>query len=256
MKLYYSRLQIELTRRCNQSCAHCCRGESQNIDLSKEIVDDFFEKNDISHIGTLLFSGGEPTLNGKMLEYIVNKIIEKEIIVEIFILSINGLSYSEELIRGLNKLQDYIILKSDRKRLCTGLLMVSQDQFHKEADHEVIEKLKHLSYFSPIDKVEIKPKNILPYGRAYENGLSKQQPDLSELINYQKNYKIKEYAGSNYLVIGYQYISANGNIVNDGCQSYNLMDEYALGNVQNQSIEEIYVGTLTKKLVKINKSVS
>lgn len=40
-----------------------------------------------------------------MLEYIVNKIIEKEIIVEIFILSINGLSYSEELIRGLNKLQ-------------------------------------------------------------------------------------------------------------------------------------------------------
>lgn len=250
MKLYYSRLQIELTRRCNQKCAHCCRGESQNVDISKEIIDAFFEKNDIYYIGTLLFSGGEPTLNGKMLEYIVDKIIEKEITVGIFMLSINGLSYSEELVSGLNKLRDYIILKSDRTRKSPGLLMVSQDQFHKEADNEVIEKLKHLSYFSPIDKHEIKQKNILPYGRAYENGLSKQQPDLSELINYQKNYKIKEYEGSNYLVIGYQYISANGNVVNDGCQSYDLMDEYALGNIQNQSIEEIYIGMIPKKLTK------
>ena len=57
---------------------------------------------------------------------------------------------------------------------------------------------------------------LLPYGRAYENGLSKQQTDLNELINYQKKYKIKEYEGSTYLIIKYQYISANGNVVNDG----------------------------------------
>ncbi len=250
VKLYYSRLQFELTRRCNQNCAHCCRGESQNIDISEEIVDDFFGKNDIYNIGTLLFSGGEPTLNGKILEYIVDKIIEKEITVEMFMFGINGLSYSEELVSGLNKLKDYILLKSNRKRRHPGLLMVSQDQFHKEANNEVIEKLKHLSYFAPIDKHEIKEENILPYGRAYENGLSKQQPDLSELINYQDNYKVTEYEGSNFLVINYQYISANGNVVNDGCQSYDLMDKYALGNVQKQCIEEIYIKGPSKKLTK------
>lgn len=248
MRLYYSRLQIELTRRCNQSCIHCCRGESQNMDLTKEIVDAFFEKNDIYYIGTLLFSGGEPTLNGKMLEYIVDKIIENEITVDMFMLGINGLSYSDELVNGLNKLRDYILLKSERKRHCPGLLMVSQDQFHKEADHEVVEKLKKLSYFSPIDKHIIDEKNILPYGRALENGLSKQQPDLNELINYQKNYKVEEYEGDTYLVISYQYISANGNVINAGCQSYDLMDEYALGNVQNQCIEEIYTKGTLKKL--------
>ncbi len=241
MKLYYSRLQIELTRRCNQKCADCCRGDEQKVDISKEIIDAFFEKNDIYHIGVLLFSGGEPTLNGKMLEYFVDKIIEKDIDVDMFILSINGLSYSEEFVSGLNKLRDYIILKSGRERLYPGRLMVTQDQFHKDADKEVIEKLKHLSYFSPVEKHEMEEENILPYGRAYENGLSKQEPDLSKLTDYQKNYKVKEYEGSTYLVIEYQYISANGNVVNDGCQSYDLMDEYALGNVQKQCIEEIYI---------------
>ncbi len=241
MKLCYLRLQFELTRRCNQKCAHCCRGESQNVDLTKDIVDSFFEKNDIYSIDTLLFSGGEPTLNGKMLEYIVDKLIEKDIIVEMFMLGINGLSYSQEMINGLNKLKDYIIAKSDRKRYCPGLLMVSQDQFHKEADPEVIKQLSGLSYLSPVKKANIPPEILLPYGRAYTNGLSKQQPNLKDLTDYQKNYKIKEYEGNTYLTISYQYISANGNVINDGCQSYDLMEQYALGNVCEQRIEEMYL---------------
>ena len=159
MKIYYSRLQIELTRRCNQSCAHCCRGEAQNVDLTKEIIDALFEKNDIYYIGTLLFSGGEPTLNGEMLEYTVDKIIEKEIMIDRFLFGINGLSYSEAFVNGLNKLQNYILLKSERPRRQAGILMVSQDQFHQKADPKVIEKLQSLSYFSPIDKQETKEEN-------------------------------------------------------------------------------------------------
>lgn len=108
MKIYYEDLQFELTRKCNQECAHCCRGESQDLDLTKDIVDAFFDNNVVS-INRLLFSGGEPTLNGEMLNYIVDKIIEKGINVDMFTLSTNGLSYSESFINGLNKLYGYIM---------------------------------------------------------------------------------------------------------------------------------------------------
>jgi len=95
-----------------------------------------------------LFSGGEPTLNGEILEYTVDKIIEKEIMIDRFLFGINDLSYSEAFVNGLNKLQNYILLKSERPRRQAGILMVSQDQFHQEADPKVIEKLQSLSYFS------------------------------------------------------------------------------------------------------------
>lgn len=248
LKLYYSNLQFELTRRCNQECGHCCRGESQNLDLTEQIVDAFFEKNEIHSIDTLMFSGGEPTLNGKLLEYIVDKIIEKEVMVNMFNLGINGLSYSEELINGLNKLKDYIIFKSEKERYCPGVLMISQDQFHKEADPKVIQKLEGLSYFSPVKKIIIDEEDILPYGRAYKNKLSIEEPNLEELTNYQKNYEIKEHKGNTYLIISYQYIAANGNVINDGCQSYDLMDEYRLGNVSSQKIEDMYLNEKEKVL--------
>ncbi len=117
--------------------------------------------------------------------------------------------------------------------------MVSQGQFHREAKPEVIQKLSQLSYLSPIEKVIITPECILPYGRVLENHLSTQKPNLEKLVFYQKNYKITEYEGQEYLVIQYQYLEANGNVINDGEQSYDLMDQYAIGNIKKQSIEEM-----------------
>lgn len=250
MKIYYSDLQIELTRRCNQECAHCCRGDSQNIDLTKNTIDTFFEKNEIVHIGTLLFSGGEPTLNGQMLEYFVDKIIKNNIEVDRFIFGINGLTYSESLVRGLDKLSNHILSRSPRRKKCPGWLIISQDQFHKEANPEVIERLSKLPYLSPIEKTITQEKNILPYGRALQNNLSIQEQNLDDLINYQKKYHIKEYLGEQYLVISYQYISANGNVVNSGCVSYDLMDEYTLGNINELKIENMYLNNDKKILVR------
>ena len=248
MEIQYSKLQIEITRLCNQACKFCCRGKAQNVHQSKDNIDALFDNNDIKSIDTLMFSGGEPTLNGILVDYIADKIIKQEIPVDRFISSINGLSYSEDLVRGFTKLKDYIIQTSDYERLCPGILMITQDQFHAEANPKVVEKLSNLSYFSPILKIEVPKENILPYGYATINHLTDAIPDLSELTDYQKNYDIVTENGKTYLYIEYQYISSNGNVVNDGCQTYELMDQYALGNVKNQKLEDIYLSPEEKRL--------
>lgn len=248
MKIIYDDLQIENTRRCDAKCKHCCRGDAEDLDLTEEIIDAFFEKNDIQTIGRLMFSGGEPSLNGKLIEYIVDRIIEKKISVYMFMLAINGLNYSQDLVNGLNKLRDYILSTSERHVYVPGLLLVSQDQYHKPADPKVIEQYQGLSYFPKIDKSYIKQEDLLPYGRAFTNKLSKQKQNLKDLTDYQRKYKVKEDNGESYLIIEYQYLAANGNVINDGCQSYDLMDKYALGNVRKETIQEMYLGNKTRIL--------
>lgn len=243
MKIIYSDLQVELTRRCNQSCLHCCRGESQNVDLSKEIIDAFFEKNDIVRIVILKFSGGEPTLNGEALEYFVDKIIEKDIHVVTFVLSINGLNYDEAFVRGLNKLNEHCRKFSRRavERDSFGTLFVSQSQFHKKASDEVISKFIDLPYFFLENgSRDYSLEELEPYGNAVKNGLTTKQPDLHRLMNH--TVSINEYEGEEFACFSYHYICANGNVVTDGCVSYDLMDEYCLGNVLDKSVLEMYGG--------------
>lgn len=54
-------LSVEITRKCQLKCAHCMKGEAQNIDMSVEVIDKLLES--VVSIGTLLFTGGEPTMN-------------------------------------------------------------------------------------------------------------------------------------------------------------------------------------------------
>ena len=55
---------IEVTRRCNMCCAHCLRGDAENIDIQEKYIDAFldsFEKG--ACISSLTFTGGEISLN-------------------------------------------------------------------------------------------------------------------------------------------------------------------------------------------------
>ena len=54
-------IAIEVTRKCNMGCEHCLRGNAQNMDIDFGYIDSFL--NDVSSIGTITFSGGEPALN-------------------------------------------------------------------------------------------------------------------------------------------------------------------------------------------------
>ena len=90
---------------------------------------------------------------------------------------------------------------------------------------------------------------ITGLGANTQYSKAKKTQDIKEDALLFAQDSIKEYEGATYLIVNYQYISANGNVINHGCESYVLMDEYALGNVQEQSIEEIYIKNKSKKLV-------
>ena len=70
----YAGIWIELTRRCNLQCAHCLCGESQNVDISTEIIDRIFV--DVKDCGHIVLTGGEPLLRLDMIEYLISKIGE------------------------------------------------------------------------------------------------------------------------------------------------------------------------------------
>ena len=40
-KILYRKVMLEITRRCQLKCAHCMRGDAQNLDMSEEIIDAF-----------------------------------------------------------------------------------------------------------------------------------------------------------------------------------------------------------------------
>ena len=77
MRYIYTHAYLEITRKCNLHCAHCMRGPAQNIEISKEDVDLFFEKLDGVIVENLTIGGGEPTLNPDMIVYIIDKLISE-----------------------------------------------------------------------------------------------------------------------------------------------------------------------------------
>lgn len=95
-KLTFENLTIELTRKCNMKCAHCLRGDAQDVDIDYKYIDELLDQTEV--IGHLTITGGEPTLNLDALEYILNGLCKRGIPLLEFGLITNGLIYSERFI--------------------------------------------------------------------------------------------------------------------------------------------------------------
>ena len=55
MKYYIENLCVEVTRKCNMKCAHCLRGDAQNMDINTCYIDTLLEN--VSGIGSITFTG-------------------------------------------------------------------------------------------------------------------------------------------------------------------------------------------------------
>lgn len=233
-------MAFQVTRRCNQVCNHCCKGKMQTIDMTKEIIDELFDSDQfrITEMTHLVITGGEPTLVPDIVEYLIDKIIKNEVIISKYVnIFTNGLIYSDKIIHSVNRLISY--LKSREKCVNTKVnFKISNDQFHRDISKEVLDKYKNVEF---IEEEWLKPyvlekSDIQNDGNAKINNLGgKLDTSFIPSVNYiskeQNNIKVKNGI----------CISANSNVCNEkcGCATFENEDEFAYGNVLNQSFLNI-----------------
>lgn len=94
-KYYVSVLMIEVTRRCNFCCAHCCRGDQENMDLDVSCLEALLGR--VSGIGNLIFTGGEPSLAVNIIKQCREMLELRGIAYSGFYIATNGTgNYNEE----------------------------------------------------------------------------------------------------------------------------------------------------------------
>lgn len=101
------RLSFDVTRRCNLNCKYCFKGDSQNKDITKEIVDKTIKEMKGVYIAQIRFFGGEPFLNPEMIEYIIDKLIQEHILFTSINVFTNGTIRSERIVNAFNKALRY-----------------------------------------------------------------------------------------------------------------------------------------------------
>lgn len=184
-------LVIEVTRRCNMQCSHCLRGNAQSIDIDMKYIDTLFSR--IDHIGSITFSGGEPSLRPD----IINKIIDKAgywgVSFGNFYIVTNGKTITDDFIVTIARLYTFCI---DNEM--SGLAL-STDQYHEKINGKS-KMLRVFSFFH--EKGEIPWERVLKAGRAKDWGARK---GIGELLNISGDY-----------IHGTLYLNCRGNIVS-GC---------------------------------------
>lgn len=240
MKTYA--LILEVTRRCNMSCAHCLRGPAQNIDMTEDIMRKTFKIFD--EIDSLVFSGGEPSLNIPLLQKTVDYIINHDIFIENFFIATNGKENVDELLQVLDQL--YIHTQSSwiktreaeheyKKttiRLINGYfsenigyLALSSDPYHGPIPTENIIKLMSRKYFTT-NKIQdfASDHSIIRRGNAVYL-----PADLTQPV---KTQTFEAYDG----IFEQIYINAEGLILPDCDQDYANQQYDSCGSVFDEDI--------------------
>jgi len=93
-------ITLEITRRCTLDCEHCFRGDSQNINMSIQTLENIF--CNIKSIDQLVITGGEPLIAINELEKLVELLRSNNVKKEIINLVTNGTILSSRVLKVLN----------------------------------------------------------------------------------------------------------------------------------------------------------
>lgn len=162
--LYLSTLAIEVTRRCNMCCAHCLRGDAQAVDISDETLEKFLSR--VSSIGTIVFTGGEPSIAVDRIQKIL-KICERNgISVSGFYIVTNGKTVTREFLWSMICWYNYVLESGGDPDMCA--LALSRDNFHSPILQMNETMLRALAFFCEDKFTDFRKVPLLRLGRARE----------------------------------------------------------------------------------------
>lgn len=194
-KVTFNSLAIEVTRRCNMRCPHCLRGDAEDKDITREVIDSLLDQTQA--IYNLVVTGGEPTLNLDIVNYIASGIETREI--ELFNVSMvtNGLVFDPQIIIAMKHF--YRIVMASRLRCGltpkyeATILGISMDKYHEQ--QEIVRdnvRIYEKAFRGTVD-VAIKQigNNPIAAGRAKNLPEAKVQSDMLTNLNVIKERRIE-----------------------------------------------------------------
>lgn len=220
-KIFVNALCLEVTRRCNMGCAHCLRGDAQDVDVSHAIIDEIF--NQVDGIGQVTFTGGEPSLNVSAIRYFFQRAERTNKMPRSFFVATNGKANQEQLAVAL--LREYP--KMEDSELCGAALSI--DDWHDPQDYEN-SILRGLSFYSDC-KTFPEGYSLVPEGRAAHLSLDPKEtvPLRSAHIVVSDDSDLS----SGEIAVEMLYVSANGNIVGNCDMSYERIDAEAAYSIHD-----------------------
>ena len=225
--MHINELVLEITRRCNIQCLHCLRGKAQAKDMDNLTMQKALEG--ITSIGTITFTGGEPTLAVDRIRYFIEYLHTTDIYLGSFYVVTNGKIASRSLHKALLELS-YLC-----HNMGIGGLVMSQDNFHKELGYNqypALDLYEDLEFFQP-EARKGKIEYPINEGWAFENGLGKRSADVNDiLIGVQED-------GSLDCSEGTVYINALGDVIPSCDLSYHSHALEKIGNVHDKPLVDI-----------------
>ena len=218
MKASCGSFVIEITRRCNMGCAHCMRGDTQNVDISEEVIDTALSK--VESISSLTLTGGEPSLNIPAIRYITKRLKDLNIPLGSAYIVTNGKEVSNDFIFACLEL----FMLADEPEF-NGLAL-SQDMFHEDVPMENVSKLRQLTAFTGEDKnTDFDRVPLLDLGRARNlNSFAKRGPVHDAFTAIVDN-GILDLSESTLTV------TVNGDLLTECDYAYDDTDGICIGNV-------------------------
>lgn len=216
-------LIIEVTRKCNMQCQHCLRGDAMNVNIKHEYITSLLEQ--VDYIDSVTFSGGEPSLNVKALEFFLSEAERLNVSINSFYIATNGLNIGTDFVIFCLKMFSYC---NDKDSCC---LDVSNDYFHRNEGDYNTELLNGLSFF----RKKFDKDNYNYYGMT---GLINEGRASSFLDDGSNLEKVNDITDEDDFEDADFYLNCKGEIIN-GCNwSYINQSKHVICKVS--SLKEFY----------------